>query len=68
MSTPPFVRSILAAAVLTLAAAPTVLANFSGTDVFIPSLGLGPGASNSQWNACIWVHNPNSSPVNVTFR
>jgi len=61
-------RLILAAAILTLAAAPTVLANFAGTDVFIPSLGHGPGASQSQWYACIWVHNPNAGSVNVTFR
>ena len=56
----------IVAAVCALAA--PALASFSGTDVFIPSLGSGPGASSSQWNACIWVHNPNTSPVNVTFR
>ncbi|MGD1149297.1 MAG: hypothetical protein ABR961_15255, partial [Thermoanaerobaculaceae bacterium] len=61
-------RVVLPIVTAVCALAAPALANFSGTDVFIPSLGLGPGASNSQWNACIWVHNPNSSPVNVTFR
>jgi hypothetical protein len=51
-----------------LATVPNVQANFAGTDVFIPSLGHGPGSAGAQWYACIWVHNPNASPVNVTFR
>ena len=61
----------LASVMITLLAlfglAAPALASFSGTDVFIPSLGSGPGASNSQWNACIWVYNPNTAPVNVTY-
>ena len=61
-------RVVLPIVTAVCALAAPALASFSGTDVFIPSLGSGPGASSSQWNACIWVHNPNSSPVNVTFR
>lgn len=44
------------------------LASFTATDVIVPSLGKGPGAASSSWNGCIWVHNPNAAPVNVTFR
>ncbi len=61
------VGTLLMSVALCALAAPA-FASFAGTDVFVPSLGRGPGASNSQWNACIWVHNPNAAPVNVTFR
>ncbi|MBZ5589301.1 MAG: hypothetical protein LAO05_12135 [Acidobacteriia bacterium] len=61
-------NKIVAAASALLLAAGTALANFAGTDVFIPSLGHGSGSASSQWYACIWVHNPNAAPVNVTFR
>ena len=62
--------SLRAAAVLVIATAVVfpVSANFPYTDVFIPSLGHGPGNAGAQWYACIWVHNPNAAPVNVTFR
>jgi len=68
MAPPTNARVAIVVVAISLIATANVLANFSGTDVFIPSLGLGSGASNSQWNACIWVHNPNATPVNVTFR
>ncbi len=64
-------RSVVCAvlvSVVALGVAADVGASFAGTDVFIPSLGSGPGASSSHWNACIWVHNPNGAPVNVTFQ
>jgi len=61
-------KKIMAAAAMALLAAGVGRANFAGTDVFIPSLGHGRGSAQSQWNACIWVHNPNAAPVNVTFR
>ncbi|MFI5166843.1 MAG: hypothetical protein ACHQQS_09510 [Thermoanaerobaculales bacterium] len=65
--TPPLKVHVAVVVVVLLTLAVPAIANFSGTDVFIPSLGFGPGASNSQWNACIWVYNSNTSPVNVTF-
>jgi hypothetical protein len=58
----------LAVVAVALAAVADVEANFAGTDVFIPSLGSGPGAASSNWDACIWVHNPNGAPVNVTLQ
>jgi len=59
---------LVASALLAVATPALVLASFAGTDVFIPSLGHGPGSAGAQWYACIWVHNPGLSPVNVTFR
>ena len=61
--TPPTLIAILA---LTLAL--PALASFTGTDVFLPSVGRGPGSGTSQWYTCVWVHNPNASPANVQFR
>jgi hypothetical protein len=57
-------RLVLVLNVLALPA----FAAFSGSDVFLPSVGRGPGAGTSQWYTCVWVHNPNASPANVQFR
>ncbi|MGV8038738.1 MAG: pre-peptidase C-terminal domain-containing protein [Thermoanaerobaculaceae bacterium] len=53
--------------VLTLAAAAVALAGFSGTDVFLPSVGAKPGVPPAVWYTTVWVHNPNATPANVTF-
>ena len=60
------VRRVVIAAIVLLAA-PMVLASFSGTDVFLPSVGRAPGAAGSQWYTTVWVHNPGTSPANVQF-
>lgn len=46
-------------------AAATVSAGFPGTDVVLPSVGEGPGASESHWFTVVWVHNPNLASVDV---
>ncbi len=56
----------LTVVVLTFAA--PIMAAFPGTNVFLPSVGRGPGVAPSQWYTSVWVHNPNPSSVNVTFR
>jgi hypothetical protein len=45
----------------------TALAGFSGTDVFIPSVGRRPGAAGSNWFTTVWVHNPGSAAASVQF-
>ncbi len=55
-------------AILALTLALPALAAFTGTDVFLPSVGRGPGSGTSQWYTCVWVHNPGSSPANVQYR
>ena len=62
------VLRLAACGLVAVLAAEPLLGNFAGTDVFIPSLGHGPGSAGTQWYACIWVHNPNIASVNVTFR
>ena len=51
---------------LTLAAS-AALAGFSGTDLFLPSVGAKPGVPPAVWYTTVWVHNPNTAAVNVTF-
>lgn len=65
----PRVRSFVgwAAILLTLSGVGTALAGFSGTDVFIPSVGRRAGAASSSWYTTVWVHNPNSAAANVQF-
>ncbi|HNX51718.1 MAG TPA: hypothetical protein PKL08_16235, partial [Thermoanaerobaculaceae bacterium] len=53
--------------ILTVVALPA-LAAFTGTDVFLPSVGRGAGSGTSQWYTCVWVHNPGTSPANVQYR
>jgi hypothetical protein len=57
---------ITAVAVLTIVCtvAP-VLAGFAGTDVFLPSVGRGPGSGGSVWYTTVWIHNPDASPALV---
>jgi hypothetical protein len=57
-------RASLVFLLFTLLAVPT-LASFAGTDVFLPSVGRGPGNAGSFWYTTAWVYNPNASPVEV---
>jgi hypothetical protein len=61
------VVKVLVGAALVVGVAVPAVASFSGTDVFIPSVGRGPGLAGSNWYSCIWVYNPGSTAVNVTY-
>ena len=64
------VRSSLVSIILTAALcslASPLLAGFAGTDVFLPSVGAKPGVPPAVWYTTVWVHNPSSTPANVTF-
>lgn len=54
--------------ILALAAALPLRASFPATDVFVPSVGRGPGAQGSEWYTTLWIHNPGLSTANVTIR
>ena len=60
-----FCRLLVAVVVLALAA--PALAVFSGTDVFLPSVGRAPGKFGSQWYTVVWIFNPSASPAHVTI-
>ncbi len=59
--------STLTAILMSTLALPAPAA-FTGTDVFLPSVGRGPGSAGSEWYTCVWVHNPGATPANVQFR
>lgn len=35
-------------------------------ELFLPSLGRGPGANGSQWYATVWIHNPSQQTADIT--
>jgi hypothetical protein len=59
---PLFVLTLLAV----LAASP-ILASFSATEVFLPSVGRSPGVSGSQWYTTMWIYNPNDTSASCTI-
>jgi len=58
---------LVLAALALIAGAPPALAGFSGTDVFLPSVGAKPGVAPAVWYTSVWVHNPGATAANVTF-
>jgi hypothetical protein len=52
---------------LVVATAGSATASFTGTDVFLPSVGANPGTPPAVWYTTVWVHNPNATAANVTF-
>ena len=65
----PWKTGVLASLVLlAMTIATSLFAGFSGTDLFLPSVGRRPGLEGSQWYTVVWIHNPTSSVANVTIR
>ncbi|MGV8041314.1 MAG: hypothetical protein AB2L07_15030 [Thermoanaerobaculaceae bacterium] len=63
-------RKAVVAALMVVAVgicAQVALAGFSGTDLFLPSVGAKPGVAPAIWYTTVYVHNPNATPANVTF-
>ncbi len=58
---------IVVTVVCILATSASLYAAFTGTDVFLPSVGAAPGVAPAVWYTTVWVHNPNSTAANVTF-
>ena len=58
-------QKLLGALILLLAATP-MWASFTGTDVFLPSVGAKPGVSPAVWYTTVWVHNPKATAANIT--
>ncbi len=42
-----------------------VFSGTSATELFLPSLGRGPGASGSQWYGTVWIHNSSNQITDV---
>lgn len=54
---------LLAAGVLQ----PRAVASIGGTDLFMASVGSGPGVAPSVWYTTVWVFNPNDTEVTAQF-
>ncbi len=46
--------------------ASTAGASFLGDEIFLPAVGRGAGALNSNWYTTVWFHNPGSEAVDVS--
>jgi hypothetical protein len=59
-------RVLAGSALLLTTVMPFAFAGFFGTDVFLPSVGAKPGVPPAIWYTTVWVHNPGTSPANIT--
>ncbi len=60
-------KATIPAALALASVATLALAGFTGTDVFLPSVGARPGVPPAVWYTTVWVHNPNPAAASVTF-
>jgi hypothetical protein len=60
------VNVLVALAFVSVVSGP-VVASFAGTDCFLPSVGRGPGAQNSEWYTTVWVSNPGAQTASIQF-
>jgi hypothetical protein len=44
------------------------LAGFSGTEVYLPSVGHGAGVGSSVWRTTLWIHNPSGAAANCEIQ
>jgi hypothetical protein len=44
------------------------LAGFSGTEVYLPSVGRGDGVGSSVWRTTLWIHNPSSAAADCEIQ
>jgi len=43
-------------------------AGFSGTEVYLPSVGRGDGVGSSVWRTTLWIHNPSNAAANCEIQ
>jgi len=51
-------RTVVVSMAVLLGAAMSAWAGFAGTDVYLPSVGVGPGLQGSNWYTTAWISNP----------
>lgn len=61
------VSSVSCVLIACLLSATTVVAGMPGSDVYVSSVGRGPGALGSYWYTTAWIHNPGSEAVTFTI-
>ncbi len=55
-------------AVIVVGISASVWAGFSGTEVFLPSVGHGDGVGSSVWRTTLWIHNPSGAAANCEIQ
>jgi len=58
-------RAVVLGVVISAVVVLQVLAFFTGTEVYVPSVARGPGYQNSQWYTTLWIYNPSPQPADV---
>jgi hypothetical protein len=58
-------RSIVCALVFGCLFSAVVWAGTPATELYLPSVGRGPGANNSQWFTTVWMHNTSATTATV---
>jgi len=58
-------RSLVMLVVFVIGAAIPGWAGFAGTDVYLPSVGVGPGAQGSHWTTTAWICNSDDQAASV---
>ncbi len=61
-------RRVLFAGAIVLIAASSSFAGFSGTEIYLPSVGHGDGVGSSVWRTTLWIHNTGSSTATCQIR
>jgi len=61
-------RYVVMAAMAVSAVAAPAWAGFPGTDVFVASVGHGPGSGGSQWRTTLWIYNPTAVPADCQIQ
>jgi hypothetical protein len=59
-------RYVVVGAVLLLGAV-AAFGSFAGTEVYVPSVGVGQGVGTSYWYTTLWLYNPNDAPADVVL-
>ncbi|HPS79610.1 MAG TPA: hypothetical protein PLS53_15725 [Thermoanaerobaculaceae bacterium] len=59
-------KAAVVALVALAVAAAQAGASFSGTDVFLPSVGRGGGSGGSEWYTTVWLHNPGTTAATAS--
>ncbi|MEN8164080.1 MAG: hypothetical protein ABFS37_08120, partial [Acidobacteriota bacterium] len=55
-------------ALIGLSTAALAFAGFSGTEVYLPSVGHGDGVGSSVWRTTLWIHNPASAAAHCEIQ
>lgn len=59
---------VVSLVLLILGVSTVVSAGYSGTEVYLPSVGRGDGVGTSVWRTTLWIHNPSGTAANCEIQ